>query len=78
MYLAPIKSPHKGMYLVPIIASFFFLWFERCSNFNKVMGDSERVVRKLESSFRMKNVGYSVLMMCILPRFVRNAILLDR
>ena len=36
------------------------LWFERCSNFNEVMGDSERAVRKMESSFRMKNVGFSV------------------
>ena len=24
----------------------FVLWFERCSNFNEVMGDSERAVRK--------------------------------
>ena len=31
---------------------FFVLWFERCSNFNEAMGDSERVVRKMESSFR--------------------------
>ena len=23
----------------------FVLWFERCSNFNEVMGDSERAVR---------------------------------
>ena len=33
---------------------FFFLWFERCSNFNEVRGDSVRAVRKMESSFRMR------------------------
>ena len=38
----------------------FVLWFERCSNFNEVMGDSERAVRKMDSSFRMRNVGFSV------------------
>ena len=38
----------------------FVLWFERCSNFNEVMRDSERVVRKMESSFRIRNVGFSV------------------
>ena len=27
----------------------FVLWFERCSNFNEVMGDSERAVHKIES-----------------------------
>ena len=56
----------------------FVLWFERCSNFNEVMGDSERAVRKIESPFRMRNVGFSVFLTCILPRFMRNAILLDR
>ena len=35
----------------------FVLWFERCSNFNEVMGDSKRAVRKMASSFRMRNVG---------------------
>ena len=35
---------------------FFFLWFERCSNFNEVRGDSVRAVRKMESSFRMRMV----------------------
>ena len=54
------------------------LWFERCSNFNEVMGDSQKAVRKMESSFRMRNVGFSVFLTCILPRFMRNAILLDR
>ena len=54
------------------------LWFERCSNFNEVMRDLERAVRKMESSFRMRNVSFSVFLTCILPRFMRNAILLDR
>ena len=52
----------------------FVLWFERCSNFNEVMGDSERAVRKIESSFRKRNVSFSVFLTCILPRFMRNAI----
>ena len=56
----------------------FVLWFERCSNFNEVMGDSERAVHKIESSFRMRNVSFSLFLTCILPRFIRNAILLDR
>ena len=56
----------------------FVLWFERCSNFNEVMRDSERAVRKMESSFRMRNVAFSVFLACILPRFMRNAITLDR
>ena len=56
----------------------FVLWFEKCSNFNKVKGDSERAVRKMESSSRMRNVGVSVFLTCILPRFMRNAILLNR
>ena len=56
----------------------FFLWFERCSNFNEVRGDSVRAVRKMESSFRMRNLGVSVFLTYILPRFMRNAILLDR
>ena len=55
----------------------FVLWFERCSNFNEVMGDSERAVRKIQSSFRKRNVSFSVFLTCILPRFMRNAILLD-
>ena len=56
----------------------FVLWFEKCLNFNKVKGDSERAVRKMESSSRMRNVGVSVFLTCILPRFMRNAILLNR
>ena len=56
----------------------FVLWFERCSNFNEVMGDSERAVRKMESSFKMRNIGFSVFLTYILPRFMRNAILLHR
>ena len=55
----------------------FVLWFERCSNFNEVMGDSERAVRKIESSLRKRNVSFSVFLTCILPRFMRNAIPLD-
>ena len=43
------------------------LWFERCSNIYEVMGDSEKVVRKLESSFRMRNVGFSVFLTCNFP-----------
>ena len=53
------------------------LWFERCSNFNEAMGDSERAVRKMESSFRMRSVGFTVFVTCILPRSMRNAILLQ-
>ena len=56
----------------------FVLWFERCSNFNKVTGDSERAVRKMELTFRMRNVGFSLFLKCISSRFMRNAILLDR
>ena len=55
----------------------FVLWLEGCSNFSEVMGDSERAVRKMESTFRMRNVGFSVFLTCILPLFMRNAILLD-
>ena len=40
----------------------FVLWFERYSNFNELTGNSERTVRKMESSFRMKNVGFSVFL----------------
>ena len=29
------------------------------------MGDSERAVRKMESSFRMRNVGFFVFLTCI-------------
>ena len=32
----------------------------------------------MASSFRVRNVGFSALLTCILPRFMRNAILLDR
>ena len=53
------------------------LWFERCSNFNEVMRDLERAVRKMESSFRMRNVGFSVFLTYILPRFMRNEMLLN-
>ena len=47
----------------------FVLWFERCSN-----GGFGRAVRDMESSFRMRNVDFSVFLTCILPRFMRNAI----
>ena len=40
--------------------------------------NSERAVGRMESSFRMRNVGFSVFLTCILPRFMINAILLDR
>ena len=50
MYLVPIRSPHLGMYLAPI-SVVFDLWFESCSNFNEVMGASERAIRKIELSF---------------------------
>ena len=53
----------------------FVLWFERCSNFNEVMKDSERAVHKMESSFRMRNVRFPVYLTFILPRFMKNAIL---
>ena len=56
----------------------FVLWFEGCSNFNDVMGDSERAVRKMESSIKMRSIAFSVFLTCILPPFMRNAILLDR
>ena len=39
------------------------------------MGDSERAVHKMESSFRMRNVRFSVYLTFILPRFMKNAIL---
>ena len=41
------------MYLALVQSVAFVLWFERCSNFNEVMGDSKRAVRKMESSHRM-------------------------
>ena len=42
------------------------------------MGDSERAVRELESSFRMRNVGFAMFLTCILPHYTRNAILLEK
>ena len=41
-------------------------------------GFGERAVRKMESSFRTRNVGFSVFLTCILPRLMGNAILPDR
>ena len=40
----------------------FVPWFERCSNSSEVKGDSDRAVRKMKSSFRMENVGFSVFL----------------
>ena len=40
----------------------FVLWFERWTHFNEEMGDSKSAVRKMESSFRMRNVGLSVFL----------------
>ena len=40
------------------------------------MEDSEGAVRKMESSFRMRDFGFSAFLTCILPRIKRNAILL--
>ena len=56
----------------------FVLWFERCLNFSEVMGDSERAISKMESSFRMRNVGFSVSNVYFTASFYLNAILLDR
>ena len=35
--------------------------------FQQSNGGFERAVRKMESSFRMRNVGFSVFLTCILP-----------
>ena len=55
MLLAPIRSfrvciSHQSDRRIRVCISYqserrFFLWFERCSNFNEVIGDSERAVR---------------------------------
>ena len=76
MLLAPIRSyrvciSHQSEHR-------FCPLFERCSNFNEEMGDSERAVREMKSSFRMRNVSFSVFLTYILSRFMRNVILLDR
>ena len=76
MSLAPVRS--FGVLSRTNQSVVFVLWFERCSNFKEEMGDSERAVRKMESSFRMRNVDFSLFITCILPRFMRNSILLDR
>ena len=76
MSLAPVRS--FGVLSRTNQSVVFVLWFERCSNFKEEMGDSERAVRKMESSFRMRNVDFSLFLTCILPRFMRNSILLDR
>ena len=46
------------MHLSPIRASFLFFGLRGVQIFNEVMGDSERAVRKMESSLRMSNVGF--------------------
>ena len=38
------------------------LWFERCSNFNKVMGDSERAVEiRLKKTPHLTSTAYCLL-----------------
>ena len=37
----------------------------RCSYFNESTQDSERAVRKMELSFRMRNVSSSVFLTCL-------------
>ena len=66
-----IKSSISLRLLMTLIS--FGTW-----NFNEVMGDSERAVGRMESSFGMRNVGFSVFLTCVLPSFMRNAILLGR
>ena len=75
MLLAPIRSFRVCISHQTERRFCSLVW--ECSNFNEVIGDSERAVRKMESSFRMRNVGFSVFLTCILPRFKRNAIQLD-
>ena len=52
-------------------------WFFCLRGVQRSNGGSEGAVRRMESSFRMRNVGFSVILTRILPRFLRNAILLD-
>ena len=63
------------MYLAPIRASFLFFCLRGVQRSN---GGSEEAVRRMESSFRMRNVGFSVILTSILLGFLRNVILLDR
>ena len=88
MYIAPIRSfrvciSHQSDRRIRVCISqqqgvVFVPWFERCSNLNEVIRDSERAVRKIESSLRMRDIGFCVFLTCILPHFMRNAILPDR
>ena len=88
MLLAPIRSyrvsiSHQSGRRIRVCISHqsehrFCPLFERCSNFNEEMEDSERAVREMKSSFIMRNVSFSVFLTYILSRFMRNAILLDR
>ena len=73
MLHAPIRSFRVYMYLAPIKVSFSFFGLRGVQ-----MGDSERAVCKMESTFRRRNVGFSLFLTCISSRFMRNAILLDR
>ena len=65
-FVARTNQIVSGMHLAPTRASFLFF------------GLRESAVRKMESSIRMRNFGFSVFLTCILPRFMRNAIQLDR
>ena len=87
MLLAPIRSfrvciSHQSDRCIRVCISNqserrFCSLVERCSHFNEEMGDSKSAFRKMESSFRMRNVGLSVFLTFFLPRFMKNAILLD-
>ena len=53
-YVARINQIAALGYVSRTNQSFVFvLWFERCSNFNEVMGDSERAVRRMELEWEM-------------------------
>ena len=66
MLLAPIRS-FIGFVSRTNQSVVFVLWLKECSKFNEVTDDSERAIRKVESSFRLRNVGFSVFLACILP-----------
>ena len=66
MLLAPIRS-FIGFVSRTNQSVVFVLWLKECSKFNEVTEDSERAIRKVESSFRLRNVGFSVFLACILP-----------
>ena len=68
MLLAPIRSyrvsiSHQSDRRIRVCISHqsehrFCPLFERCSNFNEEMRDSERAVREMKSSFVMRNVSF--------------------